>query len=262
MTTIDSTVVDELITLHPNCRVCGAPSFTVREQSNPKWGFELDGHTPRKNLLDWLETDPDRSPDAMAGVCLDHLDVPRRPDGTYPETGPASSSGNWMVRQGNERRQARLDLIEALGGACQRCGGKSLPDQMRVIVPERSRRQFGIRSQTQWWELVRTTPRLREDAKLLCVGCSPTAVSVNQTRQSARERVIKGYGGRCMFPDCEKTEGLLVVSGPNTPTLRWPNGDKYNSHSKMQYLLRHGFPDGWMVSCGAHQYALQRPTDK
>jgi hypothetical protein len=241
---------------HPTCRVCGNASETLRQKSNPPWGLD-DESKPRTTLESWLAA---ANPDDITGVCNAHFKTSRAGSGWHdPDSAPRSGrgSGNWMKQNQARRHQARVDLIEALGGVCQRCGEEHAYEQMRVLIPEKSRKQYGFTDHARWWEFVRGTPALLETAELLCVGCSPLRASVNATRASARDRVVEGYGGRCWHPDCTEDEKLLVASKPGTPALRWPNGDKYNSTAKLQYLLRNDFPDGWTLTCGPHQRELQ-----
>jgi hypothetical protein len=240
---------------HPLCRVCGKAATTVREKSNPHWGLDPDNnYSPRETIDDWLI---EVNPENIDGVCDGHLKVARSGNGGWIDPQASTKSGNWMKDAQRQRLQARNDLITALGGVCQVCRQEFPNEEMRVIAPDKIRRELHM-SPVKWWEYVRKTPQLLAAASLLCVGCTPLQTSSNPSNQGARERVIQDYGGVCWHPDCRTTEGLMVASKPGTPPLRWPNGDKYTSVAKLQYLARHGCPDGWTVTCGRHQRELQR----
>lgn len=246
----------QFMAAHPKCRVCGGDSETVREASNPPWGLdESRNYSPRKTIDGWLtEVDPEN----VVGVCFQHLQTARSGNGGWIDTQSRDKprSGNWMVRKGTERREARDRLVEALGGGCQKCSKEVSNEELRLVVPERSRRQFGFTSIAAWWDFVRETPELRAEARLLCISCNPSYAGHTGQRRDAKAEVVEAYGGRCCFPGCTTTEGLMVTALPGTPTLRWPNGDKYTSVAKIAYLARHDYPDGWGVVCGLHLHKL------
>jgi hypothetical protein len=248
-------IAEELLSEHPLCRVCGEKADTVRKKGNPWWGLD-ENHNPRKTIDDWL---PEANPDDVDGVCWTHLEWARDGKGGYidPARKSGPGTGNWMVRKKTEQKQARIDLIEALGGVCNRCNHEVPYGQLRILVPGHSRHNYDISTKTEWWEFVRITPVLLELAETQCIDCvSASTLNVSRSRD-AREQVVEAYGNRCWYNSCNRTESLMVAAMPDTPALRWPNGDKYNTHAKLKYLIRNSFPSGWTVTCGAHLHLLQ-----
>lgn len=251
------TPVERLLALHPDCRVCGKSAVTVRERGNPKWGFEDDGFTPRKDPRDWLDADPD--PDQIEGVCLSDLDVPRLSDGSFPASATGSAHPQtWPERRKAEKVRARADLIEAAGGVCENCKTERPPSEMRIRTPGLVRRNYDINSTSEWYDFLRSRPSLMEGVELLCIGCDRLETSQDLAKLSARAQVVRAYGGECSHPSCDRTADLMVTALPGTATPRWPNGDKYTSAAKCSFLVRHGFPQGWALACPSHLNQVRR----
>jgi hypothetical protein len=248
-------LMETMLEACPTCRVCEGAADTVRDSSNPKWGLDPDGK-PRTEIGEWLAG---VNPMDVVGVCWEHLDVARKPGGgwIHPK-GKQTKSGNWMKDRQTEKRDARVELIQALGEQCATCGQQAPAEEMRVIVPDQSRHQYGISSRAEWWRFIVAHPRILEMAHLLCVGCGPATRVQRPDRLNRRERVVRAYGGVCWRPGCNRSEDLMIAARPETPTLRWPNGEKYNSAAKVAWLVRNGFPPGWTLTCGPHQNELQR----
>lgn len=253
------TTTEEMLERHPNCRVCGGPADTVRDESNPKWGLDANGN-PRTTPDEWLQEATVRGY-TVVGVCWEHLDVARKAGGGWHEPATPRGATNRMERLRIEKETARDELIAALGGACRECGGVFPREEMRVLIPERSRHQFGIGTKAEWWRFVARHERLLELAQLLCIDCGPAKTSEQPSRVSDRQRVLQAYGGQCWHPECSRAGDLMVTAMPGTAPLRWPNGDKYTSAAKLRHLVRTGFPPGWTLSCGRHLASLQTRGD-
>lgn len=242
-----------LLDKHPQCRVCEDPSITVRERGNPKWGFEADGFTPRRDIADWLASGPD--PDTIEGVCLDHLDTVRRGDGGWYEDDRTTPVKGWPAKRRAEKARVRAELIATLGGRCNTCGQQDPPAEMRVRVSGRVRHELGISELTEWYRYLQAHPKLLAQAELLCLSCSPDTHRTGTL--DARQRVVEAYGKVCAYPDCGRDDNLAVTALPGTVPLVWPSGAKYNSVAKYQWLVRQNFPSGWTLACPAHLYQVR-----
>ena len=253
-------LLKQFLSEHTDCRVpaCTTGAETVRERNNPWWGLDPDNnYRPRTKIDNWLvEVDPGQ----VEGVCFAHLEWARKSNGSFADPGhkTGTGSGNWMVRKRAEKLRARTELIEELGGACAACQRPFPYEQLRIEVRNQSRQHFDIATQTEWWAFVLVTPTLLKRAYLMCVECSDQAKQTSPSRKSTRDEVVKAYGGRCWHSGCEQTDRLMVAALPGTPQLRWPNGNKYSSVAKLDYLVRSGFPSGWTVTCAAHLQGVQR----
>jgi hypothetical protein len=256
-TTAGGAPLRDLIEIHNECRVCGEPSETVRQDSNPVWGLDETGN-PYSTVEEWLATNPPA--DTIEGVCFAHLRWARDGQGGFIEpfgSKVEQKSGNWMVQQQARRKQARTTLITLLGGDCEECGQVRPHEEMRIQVRGHSRERYDIGTRHEWYEFIANKPELLEATTLRCMACA-TAAPVASPRVSPRDRAIEAYGGRCWSPDCTRTDGLAIAARPGTAPLRWPNGDKYNPAAKLRWLANHNYPQGWVASCPAHLVALRQ----
>ena len=248
-------LLEKFLELHPTCRVCGQESETVRQNHNPHWGQDpANNFNPRTEIDDWLtEVDPGD----VVGVCWEHLKTARAGNGGWhePESGSkAPRANNWMTKNKEKRNQVRAQLIEKLGGKCFSCREDAPYAEMRIRTSGASRQELDITSREEWYRFLLDKPALLERTSLFCLNCQVTDSRTSSRTKSGRDAVLDAYGGKCWNPSCDKTEGLMVLAKEGTQTLRWPNGTKYTSTEKIRYLVRHGFPQGWVLSCASHQY--------
>jgi len=250
----------------PTCRWCPAPAVHWRREGNPPWGVVGENWEPlgeKQAYALWEETE---RPDDVYGTCDLHFHSKEGEDGQLTLTTLGQHLQN-RKRQGGTAnltrgdmlslRKSRLrgEILRRLGGECEVCGF-STPDLLRICWAAGAHRP--VREGTAgWYRWLLEEPARLGSCKLLC--CSCTLPKPEPT--SARAQVISHYGAAC---PCGEAELVWIVPAVGVSVPKYPNGKKYGSHDKIRWLIRNGFPEGWLVRCPAHagdgSYPLVLPT--
>lgn len=259
------------------CRIddCKTPAERLRYRVNPVWGIDRDGETllSEEDFLAEVhdlvhaggtEYEPAFQIEQVQALCLPHFEatLPKSGGGTLGKPDQlgdqgAGPSGNQMVKA----RDARGVVLGKLGPACKDCGVTSV-DRLQVILkPEQPADFWASIGANSWWAkyaMLAAEANPQDLVEVVCGMCAQVRVS-NKTsarKQTLRERIVVGYGGKCGTCLAEVTSrNAWLVRKPGTTPLRHANGAgrKLTSKQKYERLLKLGCPGGWELRCPSHR---------
>lgn len=239
---------------------CANPVRMVRMKSNPPTGIE-DGKIRTKtewlaDLWDLVERGTDSTvPFTRADfvvVCKEHY---------WRRTPTLTEKASGALQERNENPRARIrkfraEAIEAYGGKCVKCGHDELVDLRLRLSPDQPEDYWagllvdGWEGKYEHLHAEDNPPGLCEVWCSRCEGAHPSTLRRTRNKISLRERVVAGYGGRCV--GCETPADprtVWVVRAPGSTPLTHEGGRKLNTRAKYETLVRMGFPEGFALVC-------------
>jgi hypothetical protein len=257
---------EEIATLlGPKCEDCGKPAKCVRMRANPPTG--LDGSSRVRTRTEWHKvlwdlhasgprpaSDPDLLREHVLTLCTECYWV------RTPKSAPKATGGPGELPARNESvrakiRQLREQALRAYGGQCVKCGHTDLVDLRLRLSPDLPKDYWAgqvLDTYADKYQSLAERSWPNGICEVWCSACEGLHPQVRRTRakQNLRERVVAGFGGRCLGCETEADPRTVwVVQARGLATLAYEGGRKMNTRDKYETLLRMGCPAGWGLVC-------------